>query len=165
MKREDFNINLPKGEIFTVGKSKVAALMSEVGSSADIFDEDALPSVCNLPQFGGKYQYIPFGADDQLPFEMIRLIGADEIMSQNKLFNVLTCYGNGLRYNDPKTGAPTADAEVSRWMFQNSLPEFFLEQATDMKYFFFAVAVIIMSRDGKKIVQVEPLEAWSPMTL
>lgn len=159
MKREDFNINLPKGEIFTVGKSKVAALMSEVGSSADIFDEDGVPSVRNLPQYDGKYQYVPFGGDDQLPFEIIRLIGEDEIMSQNKLFNVLTCYGNGLRYNDPKTGAPTTDAEVSRWMFQNSLPEFFLEQATDMKYFFFAVAVIILSRDGKKIVQVRHKEA------
>ena len=157
MTRENFT--LPKSEIFTVGKSKVAALMSEVGSSADIFDEDGLPSVRNLPQFGGKYQYVPFGADDQLPFEMIRLIGEDEIMSQNKLFNVLTCYGNGLRYNDPTTGKPTTDFEVIRWMFQNSLPEFFLEQATDMKYFFYAVAVIILSRDGTKIVQVRHKEA------
>ena len=157
MRKDDFT--LPKGEIFEVGKSKVAALMSEVDSSADIFDEDGLPSVSNVPGYGGKYQYVPFGLDDQLPFEMIRLIGEDEIMSQNKLFNVLTCYGNGLHYNDPKTGAPTTDAEISRWMFQNSLPEFFLEQATDMKYFFFAVAVIIMSRDGKKIVQVRHKEA------
>ena len=59
MKREDFT--LPKSEIFDVGQSKVAALMSEVGSSADIFDEDGLPSVANLPGFNGKYQYVPFG--------------------------------------------------------------------------------------------------------
>lgn len=36
MRKDDFT--LPKSEIFTVGKSKVAVLMSEVGSSADIFD-------------------------------------------------------------------------------------------------------------------------------
>ena len=118
MRKDDFT--LPKSEIFTVGKSKVAALMSEVGSSADIFDDDGMTSVRNVPGYGDKYRYVTFGGNDQLPFEMIRLIGADEIMSQNKLFNVLTCYGNGLRYNDPKTGAPTADAEVSRWMFQNT---------------------------------------------
>ena len=97
MKREEFNIDMPKSEIFTVGKSKVAALMSEVGSSADIFDDDGMTSVRNVPGYGEKYRYVTFGGDDQLPFEMIRLIGADEIMSQNKLLNVLTCYGNGLR--------------------------------------------------------------------
>ena len=78
MKREDFKIDMPKSEIFTVGKSKVAALMSEVGSSADIFDEDGLPSVRNLPQYGANTSMCPSG-DDQLPFEIIRLIGEDEI--------------------------------------------------------------------------------------
>ena len=153
------NFPYPKGELFTVSNGKVAALMSEVGSSADIFDEDATPGVRNLPQFGGKYQYVTFGDDDQLPFEMIRLIGEDEIMSQNKLFNVLTCYGNGLRYNDPATGTPTDVSEIKRWMMQNSLNEFFLEQATDMKYFFFAVAVIILNKEGSKIVQLRHKEA------
>lgn len=145
-------------EIFTVGKSKVAAVMSDVPSSADIFDDDAYVSVAHVPGYK-SYQYIPFGYDNQLPFEIIRLIGSDEIMSQNKYFNVLTCYGNGLRYNDPKTGSETTDPEIKRWFMRNSLNEFFLEQSTDMKYFFFAVAVIILSRDGKQIVQVRHKEA------
>lgn len=145
-------------EIFTVGKSKVAAVMSDMPSSADIFDDDAYVSVAHVPGYQ-SYQYIPFGYDNQLPFEIIRLIGSDEIMSQNKYFNVLTCYGNGLRYNDPKTGSETTDPEIKRWFMRNSLNEFFLEQSTDMKYFFFAVAVIILSRDGKQIVQVRHKEA------
>lgn len=145
-------------EIFTVGKSKVAAVMSDMPSSADIFDDDAYVSVAHVPGYQ-SYQYIPFGYDNQLPFEIIRLIGSDEIMSQNKYFNVLTCYGNGLRYNDPNTGSETTDPEIKRWFMRNSLNEFFLEQSTDMKYFFFAVAVIILSRDGKQIVQVRHKEA------
>ncbi len=145
-------------EIFTVGKSKVAAVMSDVPSSAEIFDDDAYVSVAHVPGYK-SYQYIPFGYDNQLPFEIIRLIGSDEIMSQNKYFNVLTCYGNGLRYNDPKTDRETTDPEIKRWFMRNSLNEFFLEQSTDMKYFFFAVAVIILSRDGKQIVQVRHKEA------
>ena len=52
MRKDDFT--LPKSEIFTVGKSKVAALMSEVGSSADIFDEDGLLSVRNVPDTAGS---------------------------------------------------------------------------------------------------------------
>ena len=100
-------------EIFTVGKSKVAAVMSDMPSSADIFDDDAYVSVAHVPGYQ-SYQYIPFGYDNQLPFEIIRLIGSDEIMSQNKYFNVLTCYGNGLRYNDPKTDSETTDPEIKR---------------------------------------------------
>lgn len=157
MTRENFP--LPKSEIFHVGNTdKVAAIMSEMSSSSDIFDEDGLISARHVPGYT-NYMYVPFGYDDQLPFNIIRMIGDDEIMSQNKFFNVLTCYGNGLRYNDPKTGTATTDPEINRWMMGNSLQEFFLEQATDMKYFFYCVAVIILSRDGKKIVQVRHKEA------
>ena len=157
MRKEDFN--MPKSEIFTVGEGKVAAIMGEVGNSADIFDEDIMASAVPVPGYGGKHMYMPFGHDNQLPFELIRLIGEDEIMSQNKFFNVLTCYGNGLRYNDPATGAPTTDDDVRQWAMHNSLNEFFLEQATDMKYFFFAVAVIILNHDGDRIVQLRHKEA------
>ena len=132
--------------------------MSDMESSADVFDEDGIPAARRLP-YSEREEYIPFGLDDQLPFHMIRLIGEDEIMSQNKYFNVLTCYGAGIRYNDALTGEPTKDVEIRRWMLENSLPEFFLEQATDMKYFFFSVAVIILSRDGRRIVQLRHKEA------
>ncbi len=148
----------PKGEVFRIPGSKVAVEMSEMTDSGDIFDEDGIPAARPLP-FSENVKYIPFGYDDLLPFHMIRLIGRDEIMSQNKFFNVLTCYGAGLRYNDVGTNQPTRDGEIKRWMMDNSLPEFFLEQATDMKYFFFSVAVIILSKDGKKIVQVRHKES------
>ena len=148
----------PKGEVFRVEGSKVNAEMSEMTDSGDIFDEDGIPAAKPLP-FYPKVSYIPFGPDDRLPFHMIQLIGKDEIMSQNKYFNVLTCYGSGLQYKDYKTGEPTKDADIRRWMMDNSLPEFFLEQATDMKYFFFSVAVVILSRDGSRIVQVRHKES------
>ena len=148
----------PKGEVFRVEGSKVNAEMSEMTDSGDIFDEDGIPAAKPLP-FYPKTNYIPFGQDDLLPFNMIHLIGKDEIMSQNKYFNVLTCYGAGIRYNDIDTALPTKDAEIRRWMMDNSLPEFFLEQATDMKYFFFSVAVVILSRDGSRIVQVRHKES------
>lgn len=148
----------PKGEVFRIEGSKVDAEMSEMTDSGDIFDEDGIPAAKPLPFFGKTF-YIPFGQDDELPFHMIQLIGKDEIMSQNKYFNVLTCYGSGLQYKDYQTGEPTKNAEIRRWMLDNSLPEFFLEQATDMKYFFFSVAVVILSKDGSRIVQVRHKES------
>jgi hypothetical protein len=42
---------------------------------------------------------------------------------------------------------------------RNALPSFFLEQATDMKYYFFCVSVVILSRDGSKITSLRHKDA------
>lgn len=127
---------IPSG-VFEVGKSGVQASMETVEDSSAVFDEDGEDvSSTTLPGAKG-YKYVNWGADNRLPYELIRLIGVDEVMSQNKLFNVLTCYGAGQKYNDYDTGRPTVDKEIKKWMLHNSIPSFMLEQATDMKYYFF----------------------------
>ncbi|MEG2599034.1 MAG: hypothetical protein RSA66_06140 [Muribaculaceae bacterium] len=151
------NFILPKGEIFNV-TNNIQCAFASVADSADIFDEDIPLTPLSVPGYD-SFKYIPFGPDNNLPFEVIRMIGEDEIMSQNKLFNVLTCYGNGLRYNDIDTDKPTKNVEIKRFMMQNSMPDFFLEQSTDIKYFYFSVACIILSKDAKKIVKVRHKEA------
>ena len=79
------------------------------------------------------------------------MIGIDEVMSQNKLFNVITCYGAGLKYMDVDTRQPTTHPEIKRWLIHNSLPRFQLEQATDMKYFFSVMCrSSFFPRDGKE---------------
>ena len=151
------NHSTTKDEIFTINDS-VKIAMSSVTDSAAIFDEDADTVGRPVPGYP-NYSYIPFGADDSLPYHIINMVGSDEIMSQNKLFNVLTCYGGGLKYIDKKNGKPTADAEISRFMMRNSLNEFHIEQSTDMKYFYYTVAVIILNKDRSKIVQVRHKDA------
>lgn len=149
---------IPKGEIYDIDVPAASAL-SEVSDSATIFDEDGAPDD-GLPVPGYEnFRYIPFGADDALPFKLMSTVGSDEVLSQNLFFNILTAYGNGLQYVDRNTGEPTADPAIERFMLRNSLREFFLEQCTDMKYFFFAVAVIILDRDGKNIVQIRHKDA------
>ena len=101
MSKKEFNKGaegLMPSEIFSIGTDNVTAEMIAVESSAEIFDEDAeeIQSV-SIPG-NHHWRYIPFGSDNQLPFEIIRLIGVDEVMSQNKLFNVLTCFGTGPKY-------------------------------------------------------------------
>lgn len=134
---------------------------SDVQSSVDniaVYDHES--QITPVP-FSGKlkkHSYIPWGIDNQLPYELMRLIDKDEVMSQNKFFNVLTCYGAGLRYVDLASGAPSTSPEVTRFMLQNSMPSFFLEQCTDMKVFYWTIAVLVLNNKGDKIVQLRHKE-------
>lgn len=131
----------------------------DVTDSSVVFDEDT-PDPDGKPVPGyPSYRYMPFGADDQLPFELVRHIGMDEVLSQNLLFNVLTLYGSGLEYTDPLTNRPTEDPEIKSFLRANSCKRFFLEQCTDMKHYFFSVAVVILNKTRTKIVQVRHKDA------
>ncbi len=53
-----------------------------------------------------KMQYVPWGADNQMPFGIIDLIESDETLATCQMFNAEVCYGSGLVY--------TLDRDVSR---------------------------------------------------
>lgn len=127
--------------------------------SGSIFDDDGTTPLVEIEIGKKSYTYIPFGEDDMLPYEIIRRIGESSVMAQNKLFNVLTCYGMGLQYNDVETKLPSKDKEVNLFRMHNSMSRFFLEQITDMKYFFFCVSAIILNKKGDKIVGIRHKEA------
>lgn len=149
---------IPKGEIYDIAVPGNAAL-AEVEDSSDIFDEDGTSLQYNPVPGRPGMMYVPFGHDNQLPYRLMSTIGRDEVLSQNLFFNILTAYGSGLQYVDRSTRAPSSDPEIERFMLRNSLKEFFLEQCTDMKYYFFSVAVIILSNDGDRIVKVRHKDA------
>jgi hypothetical protein len=129
-------------------------------NSSTIFDDDSANiSYRDITVKGKTYTYVPFGADDQLPFEIIQKVGDNMVMSQNKFYNVLTCYGQGIRFYDKKTKLETENEDVQLFTFRNQLNRFYIEQCTDMKYFFFTVTCIILSADGKQIVQLRHKES------
>lgn len=127
--------------------------------SSSIFDDDGTTPTVSVEVGKQRYTYIPFGADNKLPYQLIKNIGESSVMAQNKLFNVLTCYGMGFQYNDIKTKLPTQDKEVNLFKMHNNLSRFFLEQITDMKYFFFCVSAIILNKKGDRIVGIRHKEA------
>lgn len=100
--------------------------------SGSIFDDDGTTPLVEIEIGKKSYTYIPFGEDNMLPYEIIRRIGESSVMAQNKLFNVLTCYGMGLQYNDVETKLPSKDKEVNLFRMHNSMSRFFMEQITDM---------------------------------
>jgi len=136
----------------------VSAILSEMDEGKQIFDEEEarpVPLPGKLKNYRG---YVPWGRRNDLPYQILRKIRKDEVMSQNKLFNTLVCYSSGIRLRK-ENGEKITDPEIAAFFKYNRMPRYFLEQATDMKHFFFSVAVVILSRDGKKIVQIRHKEA------
>lgn len=140
-------------EVLEIDKNGVMNSVAEVGDTTSVFDEDNLAQPKPVPGYPNEY-YIPWGPDDQLPYLIKKLVGDDEVTSQNKYFNVLTCYGAGVQIHDKLTNKPTEDVEVDDWAFAQNLPYLFLNMATDMKYYFFSVVVVILSKDRTRINRI-----------
>ena len=123
---------------------------------ADAEDEEHTQSI----SVGGRqYEYYPWGGDNMLPYHVQTLIGKNMVTSQCQQFNSLVCYGQGLQFFDRGTENRASDPDIRNFCLRNSLHLQFWEQATDMKYYFFSVLVITLSRDGSKIVQLRHQDA------
>lgn len=146
-------------EFFAIPQTKFAAVMAEVEDTTTVFDTPGGTIVTRPVPGYPQEAYVPYGSDNQLPYDLVRLVASDEVTAQNKLFNVLTCYGAGLRLTDTTTHEPTTDPEVRAWLRRQNMPAYMLDQMTDMKYFYFSVAVIILSRDGRRINRLVHKEA------
>lgn len=103
---------------------------------------------------GRDYEYVRYGDDDSIPYELQRLLRMNMVAMRAQAFNVQCCYGQGIRFVDRETMKDTTDPEIREFCLRNSIHEVFMEQATDMKFFFWNVTVIILSRDHAKIVQM-----------
>ena len=122
----------------------------------DDFDDDL--QLIPIEIGGVRYDYVPYGGDDQLPWEVMECLGKNMVTSQCQLFNVQACYGQGVRFVDRDTREDTQNPDIRSFCLRNSLHELFLEQATDMKYFFLTFTRIVLSRDHSKIVKVRHME-------
>lgn len=148
--------NFAESSVFEISNSVLCSIETVSDSSA-VFDEDFFGEAIRI--HGTNYKYVPFGPDNQMPYSLMNAIGRDEILAQNQYFNVLTGYSGGLKYIDYETKEPTRDPEIRHFYNRNFLPSLWIEQTTDFKWFYYAVAVIILSRDASKVVQLRHKEA------
>lgn len=139
-------------DFWTIGMDGVQAMVAEVGDTTEVFDTVVgAPKSKTLP--GSNHEkYIPFGNDDQLPYEMKRLIDGDEVTAQCLNFNVTALYGAGVYTGED-------DTQAEQWISRQALPMYVLDQATDMQLYYFAVSVVILSADGKQINRLVHKEA------
>lgn len=102
--------------------------------------------------------YIPWGDDNEMPYNILKLIENDETLSTCQMFNAEVCYGAGLVYNKDNCSTMIAE-EINDFFLYNSMPSYFLGVAQDFKHFGFCVSVIILNAEGTKIVRVLRKEA------
>lgn len=124
-------------------------------NSASVFKED----VDIMPvSISDKLQYMPWGGDNNMPYDILQLIEDDETLSTCQMFNAEVCYGSGLVYNCNDADNVTRE-QVQEFLMDNDLASYFLGACQDLKHFGFAVSVIILSNDATKIVRVVRKEA------
>ena len=102
-------------------------------------------------------QYMPWGADNQLPYHVLDLIERDETLSTCQIFNAEVCYGNGLLYNTDLCSAAIRSA-VDDFLLCNNMATYFLGVCQDFKHFGWCVSVIILDKEGKNIVSLHRKE-------
>lgn len=105
-----------------------------------------------------KYSYMPWGADDLLPYNIIDLIEADETMSTCQLFNAEICYGAGLKLNTDNAKS-NVKKSVNDFYDDNDIPNYFLSLCRDMKHFEFTVSIIFLNEKKNSIERIIRKEA------
>ena len=129
----------------------VKAAIVSVEDTTGIFDEDG-QSGRPVPGYQGE-RYMSWGDDNLLPKRIRELINSDEVTAQNKLFNILTCYSAGISLTSTSADSKNLK-EAKSWGRKQYLPQYFLNQITDMKYFYWSVVVFILSKDCTRINRV-----------
>lgn len=122
---------------------KVAAIITE--NTAKMFEERDVTAkqVDGVSDRG----YIPWGETNDLPIQIIGKIGSNEVTSSNMFFNSMAGYGMGVRYQ-VNEGEEKIKKDVDYFFKRNNRVKYWLEQQTDLKYFFFTVALISLTNDG-----------------
>ena len=155
--------------------AKVAFSMN----TAEVFKESGEISPRHLSE---ALCYMPWGADDQMPFDIIKLIESDETLSTCQMFNAEVCYGSGLVYDTDGCKQSVVN-EVEEFALDNDLASYsasrlsaalgkvqtsltllslarqFLGVCQDFKHFGFSVSVILLNESGTKVVRILRKEA------
>ena len=126
-------------------------------------DGDITPVVVN-----DNLSYMPWGGDNQMPYNVIDLIESDETLATCQLFNAEVCFGSGLVYDTTLIGEAALQGKepersiadsVEEWLLDNDLASYWLGVCQDFKHFGFAVSVVILNNEGTKIVRLLRKEA------
>ena len=148
---EDININFNSVEVIPHMKASAAFVVK----SPEVFKEEGDIAPVVLDE---NTKYMPWGADNEMPFNVLEMIDSDETLSTCQMFNAEVSYGSGLIYDTTAADNKTK-SEVEEWMMDNNMPYYFLGVCQDIKHFAFAVSVILLNADASKIVRLIRKEA------
>ena len=149
--------NFPKYAAFDfcgVEDITVNAAVAFTVNSSQVFRDDIDITPVTL---SNGIQYMPWGADNMMPYNILDMIEKDETLSTCQMFNAEICYGSGLQYNTSTCSTATRSA-IEDFLVCNNLAEYFLGVCQDFKHYGWCVSVIIVDKDGKNIVRLHRKE-------
>lgn len=111
-------------------------------NSSSVFKEDVdiVPTIVD-----DTLSYMPWGGDNQMPFNILELIEKDETLATCQCFNA--------------EASAAVRREVEDFTLDNDLASYFLGVSQDFKHFGFAVSVLILNEAGTKVVRLLRKEA------
>ena len=133
----------------------IEARAAFTSDSSAVFKETTDTSPIKL---NDKMEYMPWGGDNQMPYDILRYIEDDETLSTCQMFNAEIVYGDGLRYNTEATSKEVKE-QVEDFLLSNDLSSYYLGVCQDLKHFAFCVSVIILNGDNTRIVRLLRKEA------
>lgn len=119
---------------------------------------------------GRKIEFVPRGADDNLPLDIIRHAMRNVTIATNIDFKTALGFGEGvqvLRRHRDETGQivcrevlPSEEPEVFRWLSDNDYDRFILEIINDLRIFSDSFVEYVFDKDstGHRVAQVRALE-------
>lgn len=131
---------------------KVAAIINE--DSSKIFDYEDISLIKKKSKLG----IVPWGKENNQPKLILEKIRASEVMCSNKFFNTMIGYGRGLSVVYPE--GQKENNEVKLFFKRHNTVKYLLEQFSDQKHFFFSVSLLIMDKNGSKILKLKHKEAY-----
>ena len=121
----DFSFIPPTSVVTIPGANASAAFTAK---TSEVFKEEhnIAPIIIN-----DKMKYIPWGGDNQMPYNIIDLIESDETMSTCQMFNAEVCYGSGLVY-DTELATAQVQTQVDDFMQDNDLAKYQMPNFIDI---------------------------------
>ena len=133
----------------------IEARAAFTSDSSAVFKETTDTSPIKL---NDKMECMPWGGDNQMPYDILRYIEDDETLSTCQMFNAEIVYGDGLRYNT-EAASKEVKEQVEEFLLSNDLSSYYLGVCQDLKHFAFCVSVIILNGDNTRIVRLLRKEA------
>ncbi|MBD5239648.1 MAG: hypothetical protein HDS64_07780 [Bacteroidales bacterium] len=117
-------------------------------NSASVFREDVdiVPTIVD-----DSLSHVPWGGDNQMPFNLLSLIEKDEILATCQCFNAKVCHESRLQYCTTEASASVKSA-VEDFTLDNDIAAYFLGICQGFKHFSFVVSELILNQDSTKIM-------------
>lgn len=138
----------------------VNSIASEYGVDSCHLYRDPATDYSVVPVRCGNsiYRAVSWGDDNMEPSRIRRDISKNMIAQRCEEFNVTACYGQGLRFVDRATMKDTKNEDIRKFCLSSAIHEQFMQHCINMKYFYWSVQIINLSRDGESIVSLQTLD-------